>query len=146
MAEIKRVSPEEAKKLVDQDGYTYVDVRTEPEYAAGHPAGSINVPVMHPAARGMAPNPDFLEVVTSLYPKDAKLVLGCRSGQRSMRAAEILAGAGYTSVVDQRAGYDGARNAFGAVTEPGWAPSGLPTEPTTPGGSYAEVRAKAGKA
>jgi rhodanese-related sulfurtransferase len=144
MAEIKRVSPEEAKKLVEE-GYVYVDVRTEPEYAAGHPAGAVNVPVMHPAARGMAPNPDFLEVATALFPKDAKLVVGCRSGQRSMRAAEMLVAAGYTSVVDQRAGYDGARNAFGAVTEPGWAPSGLPTETSTPGGSYPEQRAKAGK-
>ena len=145
MADIARVSPAEAKKLVDEQGYTYVDVRTEPEYAAGHPVGSVNIPVMHPAARGMAPNPDFLEVVTGAFPKDAKLVVGCRSGQRSMRAAEILTGAGYTSIVDQRAGYDGARNAFGGVTEPGWAPSGLPTETSTAGGSYAEQRAKAGK-
>jgi rhodanese-related sulfurtransferase len=143
MGEIKRVSPAEAKKLIDDEGYTYVDVRTEPEYAAGHPAGAHNVPIMHAAPRGMAPNPDFLAVIQALYPKDAKLVVGCKSGQRSMRAAEAMVGAGYSNVVDQRAGFDASRNAFGAVAEPGWAPTGLPTETTTPGGSYAELRAKA---
>ena len=142
MATITRVSPAEAHKLVAEEGYVYVDVRSEPEYAAGHPAGSQNVPIMNAGARGLEPNPAFLEVVEALYAKDAKLVLGCRSGQRSLRAAELLTGAGYTTVVDQRAGYEGARNAFGGVAEPGWAPSGLPTETSTPGGSYAELKAK----
>src|ERR1700733_8748233 len=103
MASIKRVSPAEAKQLVDQ-GYVYLDVRSEPEFAAGHPAGAHNVPVMNAGPRGMAPNPDFLSVVEALYPKDARLVVGCRSGQRSMRAAEMMSAAGYTGLVDQRAG------------------------------------------
>ena len=45
MANIPRVSPQEAKKLIDE-GYTYLDVRTEVEYAAGHAVGAHNVPVM----------------------------------------------------------------------------------------------------
>jgi rhodanese-related sulfurtransferase len=100
---------------------------------------------MNAGPRGMAPNPEFMNVVEALYPKDAKLVLGCRSGGRSLRAAEMLAAAGYTNVVDQRAGYEGARDAFGQMTEQGWATAGLPTETATPGGSYAELRAKAGR-
>jgi rhodanese-related sulfurtransferase len=137
---ITRISPADAKKLIDEQGYTYVDVRTEAEYAAGHPKGAQNVPVMNAGARGMEPNPDFLKVAQAAYPKDAKLVLGCRSGVRSMRAAQMLVDAGFTSIVEQRAGWEGARNAFGAVTEPGWSPAGLPTETTTPGGSYAELK------
>ena len=53
--------------------------------------------------RGMTPNAEFLAVVEALYPKDARLVLGCRSGQRSMRAADVLSGAGYTGLVAKRA-------------------------------------------
>jgi rhodanese-related sulfurtransferase len=144
MANIPRVSPAEAKKLIDE-GYTYLDVRTVAEYAAGHPEGAHNIPVMNQGPRGMAPNPDFLDVVEAIYPKDAKLVVGCKAGMRSANAAELLAGAGYTNVIDQRAGFEGPRDAFGAVSEPGWAPAGLPVETETPGGSYAELRAKAGR-
>jgi rhodanese-related sulfurtransferase len=145
MATIQRVSPQEAKRLIDEEGYLYVDVRSEPEYAAGHPAGAHNVPLMHAGAGGMRPNPDFLAVVSALYPKDAKLLVGCRSGQRSMRAAEALISAGYTAIVEQRAGFDGPRDPFGAVIEPGWSAAGLPVEPSTPGGSYAELRARSGR-
>ena len=143
MANIKRVSPADAKQLLD-DGYVYLDVRSEPEFAAGHPAGAVNVPLMHAGPRGMTPNPEFLAVVEALYPKDARLVLGCRSGQRSMRAADVLQGAGYTGLVDQRAGFDGTRDTFGQVTEAGWGQAGLPVETTTPGGSYGELKQRAG--
>jgi rhodanese-related sulfurtransferase len=140
---IQRVSPKEAQQLVDQKGYTYVDVRSEPEYGAGHPTGSLNVPIMHAGAGGMTPNPDFIAVMSALFPKDAKLVVGCKAGGRSLRAAEMLAAAGFTSVVDQRAGWEGPRDAFGSITEPGWQPAGLPTETSTPGGTYAELVKKA---
>src|SRR5262245_23827295 len=145
MSNLTRVSPAEAKKLIDEQGYRYIDVRTEPEFAAGHPQGAQNVPIMHAGPRGMVPNPEFLEVCQALYPRDAKVVVGCRSGQRSLRAAEVLVGAGYTNIVDQRAGYDGARDAFGGVVEPGWAAAGLPTETSTVGGSYAELKTRAAK-
>lgn len=143
MSNVNRVSPEEAKKLVDEQGYTYVDVRTEAEYAAGHAQGAHNVPVMNAGARGMEPNPDFVKVMGA-YAKDAKLVLGCKAGGRSLKAANMLIDAGYTNIVDQRAGWEGARDSFGAITEPGWSTKGWPTETTTAGGSYAEVRKKAG--
>ena len=144
MANIKRISPAEAKQLVD-DGWIYLDVRSEPEFAAGHPSGAQNVPLMHAGQRGMTPNTDFLPMVEALYAKDAKLVLGCKSGGRSLRAAEMLTSAGYTSVVDQRAGFEGARDAFGQLSEPGWSPAGLPVETETPGGFYVELRDKAGR-
>jgi rhodanese-related sulfurtransferase len=77
-----------------------------------------------------------------LFATDAKLVVGCKAGGRSRRAAEALTAAGFTNVVDQKAGWDGVRDAFGALKEPGWSPSNLPSETSTPGGSYAELLAK----
>jgi rhodanese-related sulfurtransferase len=145
MANVTRVSPAEAQKLVDEQGYTYVDVRSEPEYSAGHPAGAHNVPLMNSGPAGMTPNPEFLDVITAAYPKDAKLVVGCAAGGRSLKAAEMMIAAGFTDVIDQRAGFKGARNAFGAVTEPGWEAVGLPVETTTAGASYVEIKKKAGK-
>lgn len=128
MSNVKRVSPEDAKTLVDE-GYTYVDVRSEPEFVAGHPEGSVNVPLLHMGQGGMTPNPDFMKVMTASFPdKDAKLVVGCRSGGRSLQAAEMLQAAGYTNVIDQRAGFEGARGPFGNVTEQGWSPKDLPVE------------------
>jgi rhodanese-related sulfurtransferase len=144
MATIQRVSPADAKKLVDDEGYVYLDVRSEPEYSAGHPVGAQNVPLMHAGPGGMAPNPDFLAVVQAVYPKDAKLVVGCKAGGRSIKAAEMMANAGYTRIIDQRAGFDGPRDAFGTLSEKGWGPAGLPVETVTAGGSYVELKKKAG--
>ncbi len=144
MSDIRRVSPAEAMALLDE-GFIYLDVRSEPEFAAGHPKGARNVPIMHLGARGMVPNTDFLPVVQALYPKDTALVLGCRSGQRSMNAARMLDSAGYTRIVDQRAGFEGTKSPFGQVVEEGWSGAGLPVETVTPGGLYAELREKAGR-
>jgi rhodanese-related sulfurtransferase len=122
---VKRVSPLEADQLVRERGYVYVDVRSIPEFEAGHPAGAYNIPFLHATAAGMQPNTEFVGVVAAVFPKDAKLVLGCRSGNRSLRAAEILIQAGYEEVVDQRAGTAGARDAFGQLREAGWEAAGL---------------------
>jgi rhodanese-related sulfurtransferase len=128
MTSIKRVSPVEAKRLMDEEGYTYVDVRTEVEFAAGRPAGAELVPWAFSGPTGMVPNPDFVATMEKTFAKDRKLVLGCRSGGRSLKAAQALVAAGFTDVIDQRAGWDGARNAFGQVSEKGWAAEGLPIE------------------
>ena len=127
MAEIKRVSPAEAQQLVDS-GYVYVDVRSVPEFEAEHPSHAYNVPLMHMGGGGMTPNAEFVTVMKARFASDAKLVLGCKSGGRSLRAAQALAGAGFTDVIDQRAGFDGARDPFGALTEAGWKAANLPVE------------------
>jgi rhodanese-related sulfurtransferase len=122
----KRVSPEEARDLIDKEGYVYVDVRSVPEFDAGHPTGAYNVPIMHMGPVGMTPNPDFVDVMRRAFPKDAKLVVGCKAGGRSARAAAVLEQAGYANVADQRAGFEGAPDASGRIAEPGWRPKGLP--------------------
>jgi len=139
MSELVRVSPQEAQALLAR-GYEYLDVRTEEEFAAGHPAGAYNVPLMLAGGGGMQPNPRFAEVMRARFPLDARLVVGCKAGGRSLRAATALLADGYTLIIDQRAGWDGARDASGQVTEPGWGPAGLPSETGQPEGrSYAAL-------
>jgi rhodanese-related sulfurtransferase len=138
-ATVKRVSPHEALALIGE-GYTYVDVRTAEEFAEGHAAGAFNVPLMLMSPGGMQPNPSFASVMRAHFPRTAKLVVGCKAGNRSLRAATALVAEGYVDVVDQRAGWDGSRDAFGRVTEPGWGSGELPTETGQPDGrSYAAL-------
>jgi rhodanese-related sulfurtransferase len=128
---------------MERQGYLYVDVRSVPEFQAGHPEGAYNVPLLDMGPAGMAPNPDFLEVMQRAFPKDAKLVLGCRAGGRSARAADMLESVGFTDVLDQRAGFEGAPNPMtGRVAEPGWRPAGLPVaRDAAPGRDYQALRA-----
>jgi rhodanese-related sulfurtransferase len=130
-AMVKRVTPPEAAELVAA-GWTYLDVRSIPEFDAGHPAGAANVPLLHQQGGRMAPNPDFQQVVEASFPKDAKLVVGCKSGGRSLQAATLLASLGYGNIVDMRGGFSGERDAFGRATVPGWSEAGLPVENTAP--------------
>lgn len=130
----RRVSPQEASELIEKEGFVYVDVRSVAEFDRGHPVGSLNVPLLDsvPALGGMTPNPDFLPVMEGLFPKDARLIVGCQMGGRSARAAKILEQAGFRAVVDQRAGFDGAKDPMGRLTEAGWSRAGLPVEVTAP--------------
>lgn len=143
---VERVSPDQAHQLMTEQGYVYLDVRSIPEFEQGHPEGALNIPLLHlEAGRGMMPNPDFGRVVEAVLPKDTKLVVGCASGNRSRRAAEYMLAEGWTTVVDQRAGFNGVRNRFtGSVTEPGWADAGLPVATGAPtDGSYESLKAQA---
>ena len=133
---MKRVPPEQAKALMDE-GYVYVDVRSIPEFEQGHPEGAYNVPIAHLGQMGMAPNADFLAVMQRHFAPDTKLVVGCQSGGRSLQASSILERVGYTTVVDQRAGFGGAGG------EAGWRSLGLPTSTAAQAGhSYEELAKK----
>ncbi len=134
---MRRIGPAEAHALVTSEGYAYVDVRSVPEFEAGHPAGAYNVPVAH---AGGVPNPEFLAVVQRHFDPSRGIVVGCQAGGRSLRAAALLMEAGFTNVVDQRAGWGGQRDAFGRVTEAGWERAGLPAATRSePGRSWAEL-------
>jgi rhodanese-related sulfurtransferase len=133
---VRRVSPLDAQKLIEEEGYVYVDVRSVPEFQAGHPAGAYNVPLVHAGPHGMSPNPDFVSAMQRTFPPDSRLVLGCQAGGRSLRAAYMLEEAGYTQVVDQRAGFDGGG------PERGWRASGLPVaKAAEPGRAWDDVSA-----
>ncbi len=139
---IRQITPSEAQELMGQ-GCRYVDVRTETEFAAGHPAEAINIPVVFPdpASGQMQANADFVAVVAAHFPRDAKLVIGCLSGRRSQMAAEMLAAAGYGDLHNMQGGFGGVRDQAGRVVTPGWQDSGLPLCPGCgPGSTYGELR------
>jgi len=145
MSNPTRISPQEASAKL-AEGWTYVDVRTAEEFEAGHPPGAVNVPLMHAGSGGMTPNPDFVHVMNAAFAKDAKIVVGCKAGGRSLRALQVLAAEGFTSVLDQRAGWDGSRDPFGQVTEPGWSRAGLPVEQGNPSGrAWEDMKRKGSK-
>lgn len=82
------LSNDEAHQLV-QRGALLVDVRTPDEFAAGHIAGALNVPVQALQRQPSLP-----------ADKGRDIVLYCRSGHRSAQAASLLTRAGYTQVHD----------------------------------------------
>jgi rhodanese-related sulfurtransferase len=143
---IKQQSPREAFDILKANpDALYLDVRTEGEFALGHPAGAINIPVVFIKGPGqMEVNPDFLLIAEKLIPRNKTLVVGCQSGVRSMRACEMLEVAGYSNLTNVVGGFGGRRDQSGSVVEPGWRDSGLPVSTDTGEASYQSLRAKAG--
>ena len=82
------VSSADARQLV-ASGARLVDVRTPGEFAAGHIPGAVNIPVQQLDNR-----------LAELQPKDAAIVVYCRSGSRSSSAARMLKNAGFAVVHD----------------------------------------------
>jgi len=142
--EIEQITPQEAQQLL-QRGYRYLDVRTEGEFANGHPLGAINIPVAIPDPRTgqMAINPDFLSVVGAHFEKDEAVILGCQAGARSQRAAEMMAAAGFQHLANMQGGWGGGMDPRSGAMVPGWVDCGLPTaQQPAPGSTYAELRSK----
>lgn len=138
----KRVTSQEAAELL-KAGWTYLDVRSIPEFEQGHPAGAINLPLMHAAGGRMVPNGDFQKLVEANFARDANLVVGCKSGGRSAQAVGLLSALGYQNLVDVQGGFTGERDSMGRVTVPGWAESGLPVaKQAEPGRAYADLQKK----
>jgi rhodanese-related sulfurtransferase len=137
---VRRVSPSEAKSLLDL-GYSYIDVRSVEEFHELHPTGALNVPLMAGGRqRGFPSSEAFLAFMRRLFAQDAKIVVGCATGVRSLAAGELLVAAGFTDVVDQRAGMDGSRGPFGNLVEPGWTEAGLPVASGPDAGSFAALQ------
>jgi rhodanese-related sulfurtransferase len=128
---IPQITPPEAFATLEQHpDAVYLDVRTEGEFEAGHPAGAHNIPVLvlDPATREPRPNPDFVATVEREFPRTTKFVVGCQAGGRSPHACELLAQAGWTDVTNVRGGFGGARDGTGRLVVPGWRDAGLPVE------------------
>ena len=125
---IKEVTPQQAHDVLSADpSVVYIDVRTEREFANGHPVGAVNIPVAFPdPARGMMANADFVKVVEASFPHDKKIIVGCQAGPRSNAAAGLLQQAGYQDISNMLGGFGGMRDPMGRVIAPGWAASGLP--------------------
>jgi len=130
MSSFERLSAEEVKQLIDNEGYILLDVRSVPEYLEEHAVAAYNIPFLNKTAQGMLSNPKFSEIVQGLITdKDAGIVTSCQMGGRSVRAAQELVNLGFTKVVDLRGGFAGEKDEAGNISVPGWKTSGYPTEP-----------------
>lgn len=85
---VGKASPGDARALVAQ-GAVLLDVRTPGEFASGHLPGAVNIPVDELPRR-----------VAEVGPKERAVVVYCRSGARSGRAASVLRAEGYARVED----------------------------------------------
>lgn len=86
-----RISVEQVKRDLDEGkDFILLDVRTKEEFREGHIEGAINIPVQVLA----------YEAENELLEKDQVIVLYCRSGVRTITAAEILKELDYTEVYD----------------------------------------------
>jgi rhodanese-related sulfurtransferase len=128
MSITQKTSPEAHAILRAHPDAVYLDVRSEPEFEAGHPAGALNVPISHLDAAGRPVlNSTFVADVERVVPKTTKLIVGCQVGGRSQRACEMLEAAGWTDLTNVVGGFGGARDATGRLV-PGWRDAGLPVE------------------
>lgn len=144
---ITQLEPREAKAAIDEaENAVYLDVRTEMEFAQGHPQGAINIPFAVPGAAGLMPNPDFLTVVQDVLPdKDQPVFCGCQVGMRSQMAAELMARAGYSKLVNVQGGF-GGKVENGVLVVAGWRDSNLPVETeVNDANSYASLKSRGAK-
>ncbi|MEC5182148.1 rhodanese-like domain-containing protein [Arthrobacter sp. CG_A4] len=128
------LSPQEAWARLEA-GALLVDVRTEDEWAhIGVPDtasanGTRNAPLfIQWNLAGGIPNRQFLDQLKQQAPEDhgTELIFLCRSGVRSIAAAEAAAEAGFTSY-NVLEGYEGEPDRHGGRTVNGWKNRGLPT-------------------
>ena len=105
--EMWKADPEQIKLL---------DVRTFEEYVLiGHPKMAANVPLAFPTYNwdvnkgnyAMAINNDFIAHVKERCKRDDTILVNCRSGDRSARAINTLAKAGFTKLHNVIDGFEG---------------------------------------
>ena len=89
-AQYQKIPPEEAKAMMDDGKATVLDVRTAAEFEEAHIAGAVLIPDM-----------DIRDMALELLPDKKKTILVyCRTGIRSERAARALIELGYRNVYD----------------------------------------------
>ena len=87
----RQISMDEAVTMMAQEtGYIILDVRRVDEFAAGHIPGAINV----------ANESIGMDEIPELPDKNQLIMVYCRSGRRSIEAAEKLVKLGYTNIVE----------------------------------------------
>ncbi len=135
------LSPADAASALEADpSILFLDVRDPIEINfVGHPTPmDAIVPfliVKHEfddkkGAYKAVPNPAFVSNVNDVmaregFEKNHPVFLMCRSGDRSAKAADALAKAGYTSVWSLVEGFEGDKDKSGVRTVNGWRNAGL---------------------
>lgn len=120
------VSPQDAWDLFHNGQATLVDVRTAEERKfVGHVPASLHVPWA--TGTSLTRNPRFVRELEARVPKDRPVLLLCRSGKRSVVAAEAAATAGLPHVFNVLEGFEGEIDATGQRGhQDGWRHHGLP--------------------
>ena len=96
--EFRSVSVDEFAQVIADSSVVVLDVRRADEHVAGHIAGTtLQIDVLRP---------EFDSLAVANIDKGRVVALYCRSGNRSKRAASILAGRGYR-VIELATGYNG---------------------------------------
>lgn len=85
-----KMTAKEAKEEMGKGDVIILDVRTKEEYDSGHIENSILIPV----------NDIEKEVENIFKDKEQKILVYCRSGNRSSQASKLLVKMGYTNVYD----------------------------------------------
>lgn len=76
-------------------GYTVIDVRTPEEYEEGHIGGAKNINVK---------SETFVNEIKKFSKSDTLLVY-CRSGRRSLYAAQVMVSFGFQKIYDLEGGF-----------------------------------------
>lgn len=120
------IAPLDAWHLVRTGAARLVDVRSSEERKfVGQVSGSLHVPWAQGTA--LTRNPRFARELESKVHKDAVILLLCRSGKRSVLAAEAATRAGFKHAYNVLEGFEGeidARQQRGHAD--GWRFHGLP--------------------
>jgi rhodanese-related sulfurtransferase len=98
-AVVRWISVADLDTLLRQIRPVVVDLRTPGEYAAGHLAGAVNIPV-----GDLKDDPSLLDKY-----KDAPVLLYCRTVNRTGLAIRILKGRGFKALFALRGGYEAVR-------------------------------------
>ena len=85
-----KITAEEAKEMIDTQEVIILDVRTQEEFKEKHIEGALLIPDYELANVAKSKLPD----------KNKKILVYCRSGNRSKSAARLLIDMGYTDVYD----------------------------------------------
>ncbi|PKM12557.1 MAG: sulfurtransferase [Gammaproteobacteria bacterium HGW-Gammaproteobacteria-3] len=127
---IKNLDAKQAWQLMQQQPQAVlIDVRTAMEHSyVGHPPDAVLIPWKE--FPDWQVNPAFVEQVKNIVSDiDTPVLLLCRSGQRSLAAANALEAAGYRHLINIADGFEGALDAHkqrGKLN--GWRFHGLPWE------------------
>ena len=96
--DFKIVDANEFAKYIQDKNVTVLDVRTPAEHAEGYiPGTDFNIDVLEDS---------YTKIASEKLTKDKPVALYCRSGNRSKKAAKILADKGY-EVVELGTGFRG---------------------------------------
>jgi rhodanese-related sulfurtransferase len=135
---IKHITPPEAWEILQTSPEAVLlDVRTSMEFEyVGHPMNAINIPWQE--APDWTVNLDFVEKVRKTLAarmgpeadiEALPILTICRSGKRSLTAAEILLKSGFRNVYNIEQGFEGDRDgAKHRSTINGWRHQNLPWE------------------